>query len=116
VLHGFVDDVTKHELLAQAWVMALPSIKEGWGLVVGEAGGHAVPTVAYSTAGGTTESIDHKDSGLLVETPEQLTDALRRLVHDHELRTFLGAGALEKSRTFSWSASQAAFAEVVLGA
>lgn len=116
VLHGFVDDVTKHELLAQAWVMALPSIKEGWGLVVGEAGGHAVPTVAYSSAGGTTESIDHKDSGLLVDTPEQLTAAIRQLVEDSELRTFLGEGALQKSRTFSWSASQSAFAQVVLTA
>ena len=29
---GFVDDVTKHRLLAAAWVHALPSVKEGWSL------------------------------------------------------------------------------------
>ena len=31
----------------RAWVLALPSLKEGWGLVVGEAGMHGTPTVAY---------------------------------------------------------------------
>ncbi len=37
--------------------MLLPSLKEGWGLVIGEAGAHRVPTVAYASAGGTRESI-----------------------------------------------------------
>lgn len=116
VFHGFVDDLTKHELLARAWVMALPSLKEGWGIVIGEAGGHATPTVAYSTAGGTTESIDHKDSGVLVDTPEELTAALRHLVEDDQWREFLGNGALAKSHTFSWETSQKEFAHVLLGA
>jgi glycosyltransferase involved in cell wall biosynthesis len=31
---GYVDDVTKHRLLAAAWVHALPSVKEGWSLAV----------------------------------------------------------------------------------
>ncbi|MET1133442.1 MAG: glycosyltransferase family 4 protein [Aeromicrobium sp.] len=113
VFHGFVDDTAKHEILCRAWVMALPSIKEGWGLVIGEAGSHGVPTVAYSTAGGTTESIDHKSSGVLVDTPEEFTSAIRELVEDEEWRAFLGQGALEKSQTFSWSASQADFDAVV---
>ena len=48
----------KHEVYEQAWVLALPSLKEGWGLVVGEAGMHGTPTVAYRSAGGTRESIE----------------------------------------------------------
>lgn len=113
VFHGFVDDRTKHEILAQAWVMVLPSIKEGWGLVIGEAGSHGVPTVAYSSAGGTTESIDHKSSGVLVDTPRELSATVRELVEDDTWRAFLGQGALAKSHTFTWAASQAAFADVV---
>ncbi|GAA3534780.1 glycosyltransferase family 4 protein [Aeromicrobium panaciterrae] len=114
--HGFVDDQTKHELLAQSWVMALPSLKEGWGIVIGEAGTHATPTVAYSTAGGTTESIDHKDSGVLADDPTEFTQAIRQLVEDREWREFLGQGALTKSRSFTWEASQSEFAGVVLSA
>lgn len=111
--HGFVDDQTKHELLAQSWVMALPSLKEGWGIVIGEAGTHGTPTVAYSTAGGTTESIDHKDSGVLVDGRIEFTEAIRQLVEDNEWREFLGQGALAKSRTFTWAVSQSEFAEVI---
>lgn len=116
VFHGFVDDTTKHELLAQSWVMALPSLKEGWGIVIGEAGGHATPTVAYASAGGTTESIDHKDSGVLVDTPDELTAALRELIEDDQWRDFLGLGALAKSHTFAWDVSQREFNRIVTDA
>jgi glycosyltransferase involved in cell wall biosynthesis len=37
--HGFLDEQAKHEELARAWVHVCPSVKEGWGLVVTEAGG-----------------------------------------------------------------------------
>jgi glycosyltransferase involved in cell wall biosynthesis len=113
VFHGYVDDRAKHELLAESWIMALPSLKEGWGLVIGEAGAHSTPTVAYSTAGGTTESIDHKDSGVLVDTPDEFVAALRELIEDREWREFLGRGALDKSRAFTWASSQREFAAIV---
>ncbi len=113
IFHGFVDDVRKHELLARAWVMVLPSLKEGWGLVVGEAGAHLTPTVAYSTAGGTTESIDHKDSGVLVDDHQALVDAVCALVADDAWREVLGEGALAKSHSFTWASSQEQFAHVL---
>ena len=50
--HGHVSEAEKHVLLARAWVHAMPSLKEGWGLVVVEAGVHGTPTVAFRTAGG----------------------------------------------------------------
>ncbi len=111
--HGFVDDVTKHVLLAQAWVMVLPSLKEGWGIVVGEAGSHGTPTIAYRSAGGTTESIAHKDSGLLVEDHQELVDAVRTVIDDEKWRTFLGEGALSMSQAYTWPTAQAAFADAV---
>ncbi|MFI5426129.1 glycosyltransferase family 4 protein [Aeromicrobium sp. UC242_57] len=116
VFHGFVDDTAKHELLAQSWIMALPSLKEGWGLVIGEAGSHVVPTVAYRSAGGTAESIDHKSSGVLAESHDDFTSALRELLDDQEWRAFLGRGALAKSHTFTWETSQQAFARVLKAA
>lgn len=111
--HGFVDDRTKHELLAQAWLMVLPSLKEGWGLVVGEAGSHGTPAIAYSTAGGTTESIAHKDSGLLVDDRAALVAAVADLVDHEDVREFLGDGARRMSHSFTWQASQAAFAATI---
>ncbi len=44
---------------------ALPSVKEGWGLVVVEAGLHQTPTVAFRAAGGVQESLQDGETGLL---------------------------------------------------
>ncbi|WP_243060219.1 glycosyltransferase family 4 protein [Nocardioides sp. SR21] len=110
---GFVTEARKHEVLAESWLMLLPSVKEGWGLVIGEAGSHRVPTIAYTSAGGTRESIAHLRSGLLVEDEAELISATRRLLEDAEERERLGTGALEMSHTFSWTHSQDSFAHVL---
>ena len=111
--HGFVDDKTKHEIYAQSWLMALPSLKEGWGIVIGEAGKHSTPTIAYRSAGGTNESIDDKDSGILVDSQQEFIDGIGQLIADNQWRGFLGRGALEKSHKFTWANSQREFAHVV---
>jgi glycosyltransferase involved in cell wall biosynthesis len=110
---GHVSEDRKHELLARAWLMVLPSLKEGWGLVVGEAGSHRVPTIAYASAGGTTESIEHNRSGLLVSDRDELVSAVRELLEDTALRLRLGEGAHEMSREHGWEHSQASFARVL---
>ncbi len=113
VFEGHVDEARKHEVYEQAWVQALPSLKEGWGLVVGEAGMHATPTVAYRSAGGTRESIADGRSGLLVDSPSEFTAALRRVLTDETLRARLAAGAREMSHAYTWSHAQTSFAVVV---
>ena len=113
VLEGHVTEERKHEVYERAWFLALPSLKEGWGLVIGEAGMHSTAAVAYRSAGGTRESIEDGHSGLLVDTPEEFTDALRRMLTDRTLRRRLAAGALEVSHRFTWTQSQLSFAEVV---
>ncbi len=51
VRHGRVDEQTKADLLGQAWLMVLPSVKEGWGIAVMEAAARGTPTVAYAERG-----------------------------------------------------------------
>jgi glycosyltransferase involved in cell wall biosynthesis len=116
VFEGHVPEERKHEVYASSWVMALPSVKEGWGLVVSEAAGHATPTVAYASAGGTTESVVDGVTGVLVDTPEDLTAALGALLRDHEGRERLGRAAYRHSRGLTWEHSQSAFAHVVASA
>jgi glycosyltransferase involved in cell wall biosynthesis len=113
VFEGHVDEQRKHELYEQAWVLALPSLKEGWGLVVGEAGMHSTPTVAYRSAGGTRESIQDGVSGVLVDTLEQLTRELGLLLEDASRRAELAEGALEMSHRYTWEHAQQSFALVV---
>lgn len=110
-LHGFVDDRTKQEELARAWVLALPSLKEGWGLAITEAASHGVPGVAYRSAGGVTESINDGVSGLLVDGgPQEFTAALRRILLDPELRGHLSTGASLRAQELSWQRTADRFA------
>jgi len=113
VFEGHVDERRKHEVYEQAWLLALPSLKEGWGLVVGEAGMHSTPTVAYAAAGGTRESIVDGYSGVLVDDPHALTAALDGLLVDARGRQRLGAGALEMSHAYTWGRAQEAFSSVL---
>jgi glycosyltransferase involved in cell wall biosynthesis len=74
---------------------------------------HSTPTVAYGSAGGTLESVAAGVSGLLVDSHEELTDAIRSLLLDEQLRTSLGAGALAMSHAYTWGHAQESFALVV---
>ena len=116
VFEGHVDERRKNEVFESSWLMLLPSLKEGWGLVVGEAGMHGTPTVAYRSAGGTRESIAHARSGLLVDTPAELTHALRTLIGDPCLRATLADGAQLMSHRFTWEHAQLSFAHVMAAA
>jgi glycosyltransferase involved in cell wall biosynthesis len=102
VFHGHVSDDQKHALLSHAAVLAMPSIKEGWGLTILEAGYHAVPTVAFRYAGGTQESVQDGHTGLLVDDDEAFIDGLRHLLTKTDERAKLGAAAREFALRFDW--------------
>ena len=110
---GHVDEQTKHEELARAWVHLCPSVKEGWGLVVTEAGTHRVPTVGYRSAGGLRESVVDGLTGVLVDDLDELTDAVERLLNDENRRLAMGEAAARHAAAFSWSASIRGFAAVL---
>ena len=110
---GHVSEAEKHRLLGRAWVHALPSVKEGWGLVVVEAGLHQTPTVAFRAAGGVRESLLDGETGLLADDEAEFTHALGRLISDAALRERLGVAAEKHARSFTWESSQEQFAAVL---
>jgi glycosyltransferase involved in cell wall biosynthesis len=110
---GHVDEQRKHEILAASWVLALPSLKEGWGLVVGEAAQHQVPTLAYRSAGGTTESVIDGVTGLLAADRDDFQNHLRRLIADDAYRTALGEAALEQATSYTWEHATQSFAAII---
>jgi glycosyltransferase involved in cell wall biosynthesis len=110
---GHLGEQAKNEVYAESWLLALPSLKEGWGLVIGEAGMHGTPTVAYASAGGTRESVAHEDSGLLVDDAAGFVLAVRRLLLDEGARLRLGEGARRMAATFTWEHAQESFTRVV---
>ena len=75
------------------------------------------PTVwSKTSSGGTRESVAHRRSGLLVDGPSELRDAIGALLVDGELRERLGEGAFAMSHQFTWQHAQESFTHVVAAA
>ncbi len=100
--HGFVEEPVKHRLLAQSWLMLVPSHKEGWGLIIVEAGLHATPSIAFAEAGGPSESILHGLTGLLARDYADMRAQVRLVLQDEGLRHQLGDAARAHAHSFSW--------------
>ncbi|MCX6421526.1 MAG: glycosyltransferase family 4 protein [Actinobacteria bacterium] len=114
--YGHVDESTKDRLLREAWVLGVPSLKEGWGLVIMEAAARGVPAVAYAEAGGVVESIADGRTGVIAHDFIDFTTALDRILSEKEFRLSLGATAAQRSAEFTWDSAIKSFEQVLLDA
>jgi len=115
-LLGWVDEETKQRVLASSWALAMPSLKEGWGLAVLEAAASGTPTVAFRAAGGLRESVLHGTTGLLAGDLDEFTRHLAWVLLNRHLRERLGEAARAHAARFTWPQAVAAFAAVLDGA
>lgn len=92
---GWRDDAA--QLMAGFDVLLVPSLWEGFGLVILEAMAQAVPAVA-SRVSAIPEIVQHGETGLLVPPKDEtaLAQALSTLLGDHALRRHMGMMALER--------------------
>lgn len=100
-LHGFVPEEQKADLYGRAWLNLTASSAEGWCLTVMEAAACGTPSAALAV-GGLTESIVDGETGVLAETPEELTEKVRAVVERPERRDELGAAAKARAHGFTW--------------
>ncbi|MEV6305700.1 glycosyltransferase family 4 protein [Actinoplanes sp. NPDC051861] len=112
---GFVSEEHKHELLCGSWLMLMPSLKEGWGLTIVEAGARATPSIAFRSAGGVADAMVDGETGMLVEDEYEFFRAVRSLVLDARRRNAMGAAAAAHARRFTWEKAGEAFSQVVAG-
>ena len=110
---GYVSDEEKHELLSRAWVALTPSLKEGWGLSIVEAGARGTPTVAMAGAGGVAEAVLDGESGLLAADEEHFVALVRELLRDDARREAMGVLAAKHALSFTWEHSGARFAALI---
>jgi glycosyltransferase involved in cell wall biosynthesis len=101
---GFVPHDQLGPLYDRAAVVAVPSHREGFGVVCAEAMAHGRPVVA-GAVGGLLDLVVHEETGLLVPPRDvtALREALHRLLADDELRARLGANARRRAEErLSW--------------
>jgi glycosyltransferase involved in cell wall biosynthesis len=105
---GSVSHREKLSLLARADVLMVTSVREGWGLVVTEAGRMGTPAVGYDV-GGLRDSIRAQRTGVLVDqSPRAMADACVDLLRDANRLEELGHEALNFGRQFDWDKSAVA--------
>jgi phosphatidylinositol alpha-1,6-mannosyltransferase len=107
---GRVDDAERDRWLARARVFAMPSRVgpansggEGFGIACMEASGHAVPVVA-GDSGGTTDSVVHGQTGLLVDPTDHIAvaDAISALLRDPARAQEMGRAGADRAADFAW--------------
>lgn len=85
------------DLMAAMDVFVLPSINEGMGRVLLEAGAAGTPVVA-SNVGGVADIVTHGETGILVppRKPIRIAEAVCALIEDSDLRRKMGQAARAK--------------------
>ena len=116
--HGRLRPQEVAVLYRDADVFVLPSLREPYGTVYGEAMAAGLPVVGWR-AGNLPYLAGHEQEGLLVEPGNVagLASALRSLAEDEELRTRLGAAGRRRAAAFpTWEQTAERFFTAVRAA
>ncbi len=105
-LYRHIPFVAQPELAAiynSASVFVLPSLQDGFGMVVYEAAACGLPVIITENVGAAIR--DHQDGYIVpIRDPDALADRLLRLYRDQELRRDMGRSACEYVQQFTWEA------------
>ncbi len=104
IFAGRLDNEPLHQSVAAADALILPSTCEGFGIPVVEAMQCGVPVLA---ADATALPEIMGDAGILFDPFEidAISDAMKQIASDRELRGQLAQRALQRAQTFSWDRS-----------
>lgn len=82
-IYGHVDLVKKKELMQKSHLIAVTSVKEGWGLIVTEANSQGTPAVVYDVDG-LRDSVKHNKTGFVCNenNPNNLSENMVNLLRN----------------------------------
>jgi Glycosyltransferase len=99
----FLGHLTQKELaqeMQKADVFLFPSVLEGHPQVLGQATSSGLPVVAMQKY--RPDFVVNGETGFLVKSKNELSDKLRQLLSDPELRTRMSAAAVGHATQFDW--------------
>ena len=114
IFYGRIKNEFKYELLSKAHLVLVPSIREGWGLVVTEANAMGTPVIAYNVPG-LKDSVRDGETGILVRenSPHALARSAVYLLKNRDILNKLSSNALAFSRQFSWNNTAEIFDNII---
>jgi alpha-maltose-1-phosphate synthase len=103
------------ELMAEHDVLVLPSLAEGFALVITEALSRGLPVVTTVNSGADLMT-DGRDGFIVpIRSPDALADRLTRLAEDRDLLAAMSEAALETARRNPWERYEARIVQIVTG-
>lgn len=101
---GFVDNEKKFELMGRAHVLLAPSMKEGWGLTVPEAGMVGTPAIGYNVPG-LKDVIKNGEVGYLTirNNPMELSILINKILRNKSEYQKLSKTAKKVSLSYNWN-------------
>ncbi|HVS84891.1 MAG TPA: glycosyltransferase family 4 protein [Gaiellaceae bacterium] len=101
-LHSYVPNAELPDVYRAADVVVLPTLSDGFGLVVYEAMASGAPVVVTDRCGA---EVEHGRNGLVVphSDPRALADAIEQLLSDPGRARTLAAAGVETARHASWA-------------
>jgi glycosyltransferase involved in cell wall biosynthesis len=110
---GRVSSKKKVGLYQRCHVILQTAVEEGWGLTITEAASQGTPAAAYDVAG-LRDSIRDRQTGLITpESPDQLADAIVRLLTKKNLYTRCRQAAWQWSQQITFQRCYQDFTHVV---
>lgn len=114
IFFSFVSEKKKIELMEKAHILIHPSMKEGFGLTIPEAGSVGTPAVAYNVKG-LQDIIRHDVSGILTKnnSPEALAEEIIHLYSNEAIYNKMCFQAERESRKYDWDQTARVFCNVL---
>lgn len=106
----------KVNFMREAWALLLPSVKEGWGMVVTEAASCGTPSIV-SDVTGLRDSVRKDKTGIIVScnpTDKELASAMIKIIENKQFRVQLSKNAIAWSGKFDWDTSYKQFKKALL--
>jgi glycosyltransferase involved in cell wall biosynthesis len=105
-LVGPITDAQLLHHLATCRAVCFPPLDEDYGFVTAEAFASAKPVVTCADSGGPVELVEHSVNGFVTApTPEDVAEALARLLEDRSLAEKMGTAARSSAARLSWPAT-----------
>ncbi len=109
---GYLNEEEKFKNLCKSHFLIVPSIREGWGIVVIEANSVGVPVIGYDVPG-LRDSIKNGLNGFLVKDLKSAVDKIIEVWNNKELYYKLCESSKNYARNYSWEITRKKFLKVI---
>jgi glycosyltransferase involved in cell wall biosynthesis len=114
VMWGFVSEEKKYELMAEAKALLFPSIREGWGIIVTEAGYMGTPSIVYD-APGARDAVNMGRAGYMCREndAQNVAECMYRVLEDEASYLEITKAARDYAEQFMWNKNGVLFEQII---